>query len=120
MFSAKRQIGNTFEDRALKYLEGEGYELIERNYVTPFGEIDLIMSDHKTGEYVFVEVKATQTSIFGSAVDKIDRKKMEKIHKSALVYQNTLGKFITMRFDAVCFDKARGFETTKHYKSISI
>ncbi len=120
MFSAKRQIGNTFEDKALKYLEDLGYELIERNYLTPYGEIDLIMSDHKTGEYVFVEVKSSQTSVFGSAVDKINHKKMEKIHKSALVYQNTVGKFITMRFDAVCFDKARGFETIEHYKAISV
>ena len=78
MFSAKRQIGNTFEDKALKYLEDQGYELIERNYLTPYGEIDLIMADHKTGEYVFVEVKSSQTSVFGSAVDKINRKKNGK------------------------------------------
>ncbi len=118
MFSAKRQTGNNFEDKALEYLENIGYKLIERNYQTPYGEIDLIMSDNKTGEFVFVEVKAVQTDFYGAAVDKIDRKKLQKIHKSALVYQNTVGKFLTMRFDAVCFEKTRGFETIKHYKAV--
>lgn len=118
MFSAKRQTGNDFEDKALEYLEREGYRLVERNYQTPYGEIDLIMTDAKTGEFVFVEVKAVQTELYGQAVDKINGKKLQKIRKSALVYQNTVGKFISMRFDAVCFEKARGFETLKHYKAV--
>jgi putative endonuclease len=118
MFSAKRLTGNIFEDKALEYLKNNGYKLVERNYQTPYGEIDLIMTDSKTGEFVFVEVKAVQTSFYGGAADKINRKKLQKIHKSALIYQNTVGKFISMRFDAICFEKARGFETLKHYKSI--
>ncbi len=118
MYSAKRQLGNNYEDKALEYLEKLDYRLIERNYITPYGEIDLIMADPKTGEYVFVEVKSSQTDIFGVSAERITKQKLQKIRKSALVYQNTLGKFISMRIDAICFDKARGFETLQHYQSI--
>ncbi len=118
MYSAKRQLGNNYEDKALEYLEGLNYRLIERNYQTPYGEIDLIMTDPTTNEYVFVEVKSSQSNVFGISADRITKQKLEKIRKSALVYQNTLGKFISMRIDAVCFDKTRGFETLQHYRSI--
>lgn len=118
MPSPKRLTGDNFELKALVYLQSLGYHLLEQNYLTPYGEIDLIMRDNKTGETVFVEVKAVQTSLFGQAVEKITPAKLAKIKKSALVYQNKLGHFISMRFDAVCFENASGFSTLKHFQAI--
>jgi putative endonuclease len=51
----KRQLGTQKETVAAAYLEKEGYEIVERNYYTRHGEIDIIAKEE---EYiVFVEVK---------------------------------------------------------------
>ena len=48
MFSIKRQVGNQAEDIALKHLIQQGLTLIEQNYLTKVGEIDIIMLDNFT------------------------------------------------------------------------
>ncbi len=49
------KIGRLGEDIALKFLEGQGYTLIEQNFRKPFAEIDIIC--HKDKVVHFVEVK---------------------------------------------------------------
>lgn len=56
MKTAKRQIGDTGESVACKYLENRGYTLIERNYLKPWGEIDIIAE--KAEKLYFIEVKS--------------------------------------------------------------
>jgi putative endonuclease len=57
MYSEKRQIGNLGEDIAVKKLEQLGFDIIERNYLRKWGEIDIVArgTDHKLH---FVEVKS--------------------------------------------------------------
>jgi len=50
--SLRLEIGKWGESAALNYLEGEGYTLVQRNFRSPDGEIDLIM--RKNEELVFV------------------------------------------------------------------
>jgi putative endonuclease len=38
-------VGNKAEKLALRYLKKNGLKLIEQNYLTKFGEIDIIMLD---------------------------------------------------------------------------
>ena len=40
--TAKRQIGDQGEEVACKYLVGKGYRVLERNYLKPWGEIDIV------------------------------------------------------------------------------
>ena len=47
------------------YLQAKGYRILQRNYRTPMGEIDLVAKDGKT--LVFVEVKARRSYRFGPA-----------------------------------------------------
>lgn len=42
MKTAKRQLGDTGEGVACRYLEARGYEVVERNYLRPWGEIDIV------------------------------------------------------------------------------
>ena len=37
-----RQIGSKYEQLAADYLKKQGYCIVERNYYTPYGEIDII------------------------------------------------------------------------------
>ena len=55
MKDPRRQLGDHGEDLAAAALKQQGYKILERNYVTPLGEIDLIARQGKT--LVVVEVK---------------------------------------------------------------
>lgn len=61
MSGYKQNIGKLGEDIAVKYLKNKGYEILERNYRKPWGEIDIIA--RKSDDLVFVEVK-TQSAGF--------------------------------------------------------
>ena len=61
--------GKDAEERAARSLEGQGLHIIERNYRSRYGEIDLIARDGVT--LVFVEVRARSTNTFGGAAASI-------------------------------------------------
>ena len=50
-----RQIGSKYEQLAADYLKKQGYCIVERNYYTPYGEIDIIAQQDEV--LVFVEIK---------------------------------------------------------------
>ena len=93
-------IGNIGEEAAVITLKKQGYKIIERNYRTKLGEIDIIAKD---GEYtVFVEVRLRKSNAFGSPADTIDERKQQKIIKTAQLYAVKNEIYDTpMRFDAV-------------------
>lgn len=88
------------EEAAVKALKKHKYKIIERNYRTKMGEIDIIAKD---GEYtVFVEVRLRKTNDFGSPADSINQRKQQKIIKTAQIYAVKNDIYDTpMRFDAV-------------------
>ena len=71
---------------ARRHLESRGYVVIETNYRTRFGEIDLV-TEHG-GKLVFVEVRTTSTRSFGSPEESITRKKREHLIHAARHYLN--------------------------------
>ncbi len=79
-----KRIGDEGESFAEKFLKQKGYRILERNYRTPIGEIDIVARD---GEYmVFIEVKTRQSLQYGAPVDAVDRRKRERIRRLALLY----------------------------------
>lgn len=50
-----KRIGKWGEDEACKFLIRQGFEVIEQNYHTPVGEIDIVA--RKGDDFYFVEVK---------------------------------------------------------------
>ena len=103
MFSFKRQIGNNAEKIALDYLSKQGLQLIEQNYLTPLGEIDIIMLDKNNNELVFVEVRYRQNTKFGAPEETINQNKQLKITKTAQRYLQHKSQYqnFTCRFDVV-------------------
>lgn len=93
-------IGTLGEDTAVKILKKQGYKIIERNYKSKMGEIDIIAQD---GEYTcFVEVRMRKTNDFGTPADTIDERKQHRIINTAKQYAVAKGFYDTpMRFDAV-------------------
>ena len=103
MFSFKRKIGNQAEGVALEYLSAHGLELIEQNYLTKMGEIDIIMLDKSEQTLVFVEVRYRQNTYFGSATDTVDQNKQAKLVRTAQYYLQQHSKYqeFICRFDVV-------------------
>jgi putative endonuclease len=93
--------GRTAERLASEYLKEKGLRLLECNYRTKAGEIDLIMQDDE--EIVFVEVRLRNNPHFGNAIDTIDQRKQQKIIITATHYlsQKNLIDKVNCRFDVI-------------------
>lgn len=76
--------GKRGEQEAIKYLEKEGYKIIERNFECRQGEIDIIAL--KEDEIVFIEVKTRKSLECGFPSESVDRQKRKHIYKSAGYY----------------------------------
>lgn len=96
-----RSIGQRHEETAAAYLQQQGLRLIERNFNSRMGEIDLIMLDDNT--LVFVEVRYRKNDAFGSAIESVTYKKQQKILKTAQLYimKHRQYQQLNYRFDIV-------------------
>ena len=80
-----REFGNIGEDIACKYLEENGYKILERNkHFSKLCEIDII-ARYKS-RIVFIEVKTRKTDSFGSPMESITKTKYKNIKTGVLSY----------------------------------
>jgi putative endonuclease len=93
--------GQAAEQLAATWLQQQGLKLLESNYRSRFGEIDLIMQDGK--ETVFVEVRLRSSNSFGGAGASITPAKQQKLARTAEDYQQRHG-VTPCRFDAVLLE----------------
>jgi len=84
--------GKESEDFACDYLKSKNYRIIERNFRTRRGEIDIIAE--KDGVLIFVEVRSLRKGLF-NPIESIGRRKLERIIKAAKYY-------LMKRRNAVC------------------
>lgn len=77
----QQRIGERAEQQALRHLEDAGLRLIDRNYRSRYGELDLIMADGQT--VVFVEVRYRRSTRFGGPVASIDHRKRQRLIATA-------------------------------------
>lgn len=76
--------GNKGEEMAAKYLENKGYSVIERNFRTRFGEIDIVCWDGPI--LVFVEVKTKIGHDFGEPEDMVGKSKIGQVKRMGEIY----------------------------------
>ncbi len=99
-----RKTGERGEALAAKLLAKKGYEILERNYRTRYGEIDLVARREST--LVFVEVKTRRGTGFGDPLEAVTPRKRERVRMMAEQYlakkgDEFAGGFGELRFDAV-------------------
>jgi len=100
MLNLRQQYGAQSESLAARLLKRRGYTILETNYRTPLGEIDIIARDRDT--IVFVEVKARRSLGFGGPKWAVTPKKQRKISMVALYYLKTTRQSqAKARFDVV-------------------
>ncbi len=94
-----RKLGDAGEDLACRYLEKQGYEILERNkHYSRFCEIDIIAKHKNTT--VFVEVKTRKNNAYGTPFEAITKTKYEHIRQGALNY-TTEHKIKDYRIDVI-------------------
>ncbi len=72
------------ETLAGKILKKKGYKILKRNYVSRYGEIDIIA--YSRGTVSFVEVKTRQSENYGPPELAVTKEKRKKIVRTALNY----------------------------------
>lgn len=126
MKSANFSKGRLGEQIASNFLKKKGYQILEQNFRTRYGEIDIIASSpaRLRSALAFVEVKLKLGSDFGLPEEMITPSKIGQIQKMAEVYlqQNPkiAAKYEQYRIDAICIVMEDGkIKRVNHYENIS-
>jgi putative endonuclease len=107
MLNRQQQFGRKSEAIAAGQLKKQGYRILELNYRTKLGEIDIIAKDRDT--IVFVEVKARKSNSFGNPKFAVTFQKQKKISMIALYYlKSTKQSNAKARFDVVSIVSGKG------------
>lgn len=94
-----KKLGKEGEKRARSYLKRQGWKILEKNYKTPFGEIDIIA---EKGEVVaFIEVKTRLSDIYGLPSEAVSNERKLRYIRGANYF--FINKIIdcTVRFDII-------------------
>ncbi len=109
--------GNFGEDLACMYLKNFNYKILDRNFNSSFGEIDIIAIDKD--EIVFIEVKTRFQNAFGSPDEAIDLNKKVHLYNSALyyLYSHNISNY-SIRFDIIAIQVQNDSHSISHIKNI--
>ena len=96
----KQYIGKLGEDLSAKFLIDIGYEILDRNFHSTYGEIDIIAKNEKY--VVFVEVKTRSSLDYGYPYEFVNNKKQRRLIITAEYYLKTKGiRDYQLRFDII-------------------
>ena len=115
----KRDKGNLYEDLASKYLENLNYKIIERNFYSKFGEIDIIVL--KDNRISAIEVKYRKDPMV-SIFETIPYSKITKIEKT-LYYYLTKNKYpdkYDLGIDALLIEEKENKQEIHFVKNIQL
>lgn len=96
----KIERGSAAEMRAVDLLVSKGFTIVERNFRTKLGELDIVARDGST--LVFVEVRSRRTGTYGTALDAVGFRKQRRVSRMAMQFlQWRKPRFVSARFDVV-------------------
>ena len=92
--------GSSGEDIAVKYLQTHGYRVLDRNFTTSVGEVDIFVTDEST--LIAVQVKSRLSLEYGTPAEAVNHEKIKKISQVTSQYIKKFRLFGTpVRFDVV-------------------
>lgn len=117
-------IGKLGEDLAYEYLVNKGYQILDRNYRKPWGEIDII-GQAKDGTLVFFEVKTLKAPIGSEGLapeDNLSAAKLKKLKRTCRAYADKYRELISdnkgWRIDLLALTIFGKSCDIKHYEHI--
>jgi putative endonuclease len=105
MTVARRRTGEIAEDLVARRLAAVGWEIVERNARTRYGELDIVARDGRT--LVFIEVKgAREGARFGPekpilAIDPRKQRRVRRLATAWMAERRDQPPYEEIRFDAV-------------------
>ena len=115
---SNKTFGSYGESLARDYLKARGYRILDENFRSQLGEIDLVVQDGKT--VCFVEVKTRQSLAQGQPFEAVNARKIRKLSQMAAFYLKFKYNFLDIhsRFDVISIvhDKT-GYPVIQHIKN---
>lgn len=101
----RRNLGSVAEEAAARFLEEKGIRILERNFRSYHGEIDIIALEQQT--ILVVEVKMRSYKDCGTAAEAVDFRKQRRICYTFNYYrmQRKLAENTAVRFDVIEVDR---------------
>ena len=107
MTTQKQAFGQWGEETAAAYLEANGYTILERNFHTAHGEIDIVAS--KAAVLIFVEVKTRSSHAFAYPEDSVTQRKQAHMLSAAEEYlQAHPESGESWQFDVIAIERKPG------------
>lgn len=102
-----KALGEDYENRAVTLLQHQGLRVVERNFSSKMGEIDIIAQDG--AQLIFVEVRARSSRYFESAAGSVDLRKQQRIVRTAQLFLQRRPHWANTpcRFDVIAFEPAQ-------------
>lgn len=123
MTTLAKARGDHGESIAASYLTSKKYRILQKNFRTRFGEIDLIALT-PSSELVFVEVKTRPTSSSHSGIEAITPSKLTKIIHAAEEYltENSYPSSTLWQIDViiVTYSHKSSYQVQTHLENVSL
>lgn len=107
---ARHERGRLGEEAAAVFFRDLGWEILDRNWRSGHGELDLVV--RSAGTVAFVEVKTRSGGGAGDPLESITWRKRREVEKTSLAWLRERGRAVggirTVRFDAVAVDLVPG------------
>jgi len=112
----KGQVG---EDVVVEWLKKKGFKILERNFRSRWGEVDVVVEKNEV--IVFVEVKTKSGERFGEPWEMVNRKKLEQIKRMAKMWckKNKWDGACRIDVVGVWLDYGR-VEKIKHWENVEL
>jgi len=112
-----RVAGAAFEQRACAELQRAGFVLLDRNYTTRYGELDLVMLE--SGTVAFIEVRHRLHASHGGAALSVTASKQARLIAAAELWLSTHPTYARhpCRFDVVSYDGPAPTARMSHWRS---
>lgn len=112
--------GRKGEEIAAEHLRKKGYKVLEQNYQTRYGELDLICT-HKN-EIIFVEVKLKIGERFGTPEEMVGKRKLSQVQRTAEAFlqKNYRLREFDPRIDvvAIVLSEDNSVSRIDHYENV--
>lgn len=110
-----KEFGVTGEQMAARYLEDQGYVILDRNYRRGHKEVDIIALDH--GELAVIEVKTRANEDYFTAEQAVDHRKRQNIIRVANNYVRRYHRTEPLRFDIIAIVGTGANTEIRHTKN---
>jgi len=116
MTARSQRFGKENEKMAIGFLKRRGFRIIEKNYRTPRGEVDIIAADGDV--IVFIEVKARRSNRYGHPKFAVTPTKQRHLSAAAMAYLKKTGNTgRRARFDVVTIQYADDMPMIEHIQN---